>query len=308
MITINNILCPVDFSTHSRQALDHAIVIARRYGARVTALYVMPSDVAIYSADDVRVQDAVTLIHGDSDKVVFDLQSFVSRESASDVDISITVRQGRAALEIVHEAAALQADLLVLGSHGRTGFDRLLLGSVTERVLRTAPCPVLTVPAHHPDAVPASPVLFRNILCALDFSKSSARALDYATLMAQETDATLTVLHVINKDFEPLAVHPMPEMSEERLSLADYFRWREQETRRQLEVAVPESVNTYCTVRKQIVYGKPAAAILDVADAQGCDLVVMGVQGRGTVDIALFGSTTQQVVRQALCPVLTVRA
>ena len=96
----------------------------------------------------------------------------------------------------------MKADLLVIGTHGRSGFERLVLGSVTEKVLRKASCPVLTVPKRLPDAVPVGPVLFKRILCPVDFSESSLHALSYAVSMAQEADGQLTVLHVVAHEFE----------------------------------------------------------------------------------------------------------
>jgi nucleotide-binding universal stress UspA family protein len=116
----------------------------------------------------------------------------------------------------------MNADLLVMGTHGRSGFEQLLLGSVTEKVLRKASCPVLTVPRRHPDAVPETPVLFKEILCPVDFSDCSMRALNHAMSLAQEADAHLTVLHVMASEVEHT-----PDMSEtiitdERRSLADF--------------------------------------------------------------------------------------
>ena len=106
------------------------------------------------------------------------------------------VREGNAVAGILEEAAHLRADLLVLGTHGRTGFNRLLLGSVSEKLVRAAPCPVLTVPVRATSA-PADTVLLKRLLCPLDFSSSSTRALQYALSLAQETNGSLTVLHVI---------------------------------------------------------------------------------------------------------------
>ena len=90
----------------------------------------------------------------------------------------------------------MAADLVVMGTHGRSGFERLVLGSVTERVLRKSACPVLTVPKGIPD-VATPPVLFNRIVCAVDFSDCSMHALNYAMSLAQEADAHLTVVHVI---------------------------------------------------------------------------------------------------------------
>jgi nucleotide-binding universal stress UspA family protein len=202
----------------------------------------------------------------------------------------------------------MHADLLTIGTHGRSGFDRFVLGSVAEKVLRKASCPVLTVPRQAPDAVPVAPVVFKRILCPIDFSDSSMHALNYAMSLAQEADASLTVLHVMVYDLEIEA----PEMYEtvladRRLSVTDYRRRCEEHSRERLRAAVPETVGAYCTVEVLLASGKPYREILRVAAEQQTDLIVMGVQGRGAADLMVFGSTTQHVVRQATCPVLTIR-
>jgi nucleotide-binding universal stress UspA family protein len=202
----------------------------------------------------------------------------------------------------------MHADLLVIGTHGRTGFDRLVLGSVTEKVLRKAACPVLSVPRRAPDAVRAAPVVFKQILCPIDFSDSSMHALNYAMSLAQEADAHLTVLHVMVYDLQVEA----PEMYEtviadRRLSVTDFRTRCEEYSRERLRAAVPDTVRAYCIVETVLATGKPYREILRVAAEQQADLIVMAVRGRGAVDLTFFGSTTQHIVRQATCPVLTLR-
>ena len=136
----------------------------------------------------------------------------------------------------------MNADLLVLGTHGRSGFERLLLGSVTEKVLRRAPCPVLTVPRHHPEAVPPPPVLFKRIVCPLDFSDSSLRALEYALSLAQEADAHLTAMHVI--EYEPVGTTGLIEAgaADLDLTMAQFQAQWEERAARRLDDAIPANV------------------------------------------------------------------
>jgi Universal stress protein family len=110
------------------------------------------------------------------------VQRFIDAESAPGIGVKAVVREGNAASEILTEATDMKADLPVMGTHGRSGFERLLLGSATEKLLREASCPVLTVPPRHADVVPATPVLFKRILCPVDFSDCSMLALNYAML------------------------------------------------------------------------------------------------------------------------------
>ena len=302
MIEIRRILCPVDFSEHSRRALDHAIAIARWYQSTVTALHVVsPAAVAAYAPGPV-VLAPMVLTPGDRDRLLADTQTFVQAETAPGVAVEALVREGSAANEILDQATGMSADLLVVGTHGRSGFERLLLGSVAEKVLRKARCPVLTVPRRHPDAVPAAPVLFKQIVCAVDFSKSSMHALRYALSLAQEADACLTVLHVLGAD-----LGGQVGIGEEHPGLAALRQRHEEEARTLLAKAIPESSAAYCKAETLLARGKPWREILRVAADRQADLIVMGVQGRGVVDLMFFGSTTQHVVRDATCPVLTLR-
>ena len=302
MIDIRRILCPVDFSDFSRRALDHAIAIARWYESSVTALHVFsPAPVAAYGPGPV-VFEPIVLTAVDRDQLLADTNAFIEAEAAPGVAIDAVVREGNPAAEIVDQATGMNADLLVIGTHGRSGFERLLLGSVAEKVLRKARCPVLTVPRRLPDAVPTAPVVFKRIICALDFSECSMEALKYALSLAQEADGCLILVHVVAPDF----VGPVG-LGEEHLSLVAYQRQREEEARRLLARAVPEMAGDYCKTETMLLRGKPGREILRIASDRRAELIVMGVQGRGAADLLFFGSTTQHVVREASCPVLTLR-
>lgn len=302
MIEIRRILCPIDFSDFSRRALDHAIAIARWYESTVTALHVFsPAPVAAFGPGPV-VFEPIVLTAVDREQLLVDTKAFIEAEGSPGIAIEVVLREGNTAAEILDQAIGMNADLLVIGTHGRAGFERLLLGSVTEKVLRKAGCPVLTVPRRLPDAVPAGSVLFKKILCAVDFSECSMRALNYALSLAQEADGYLTVVHVLANDFVPQV-----GIGEEHVSLAALQRRHEEEARHLLEKAVPESAVAYCTAESILLRGKPWREILRLASDRQAELIMMGVQGRGAADLMFFGSTTQHVVRQATCPVLTLR-
>jgi nucleotide-binding universal stress UspA family protein len=309
MIEIKTILCPIDFSDYSRRALDYAATIARWYESTITLFHVYPTaPIAAFGLESPAPGGAV-LTPADRERMTAAIASFVEPSSAAEIPTEVVIGQsvGSTANEILKQARSMPADLLVIGTHGRSGFDRLVLGSVTEKVLRKADCPVLTVP-HAPTAAPIAPAVFKRILCPVDFSDSSMHALNYAMSLAQEADARLTVLHVMQYDLEVEA----PEMYEtviadRRLSLTDYRTRCEEYSRERLRAAVPETVGAYCTVEVLLAIGRPYREILRVAAEQQADLIAMGVQGRSAADVMVFGSTTQHVVRQATCPVLTVR-
>jgi nucleotide-binding universal stress UspA family protein len=216
--------------------------------------------------------------------------------SVRDVPVDVLIRTGQVPKQIIDTATALPADLIVIGTHGAGGFEHLVLGSVTEKVLRRALCPVLTVP---PQSRSTSTLPFKRILCPVDFSEPSLAALDFAFSLAREGDADLTVLHVFEWPDEPLATRPF---------LATDFRASlERDTAAKLEALVPDGAREWCRPSTRLAHGKGYREILGVATEDRCDLIVMGVHGRNAFDLMLFGSTTNQVVRRATCPVLTLR-
>ena len=300
MVNITRILCPVDLSEFSRDALRHALALAEWYDAHVTVCHV-------YSAPQLLLGDTglagavVPLLPPVQPEEVakhvreFCAPSLQNREET----VEIVVTEGIAAREIVRLAGQLAADLLILGTHGRSGFERLFLGSVTEKVLRTTHAPVMTIP---PPVTQPGPALYKTILCPLDFSDASARALDYALSLAQEADARLILLHVIENLLGEAGASEMGH-----LNVSEYGRYLEQDAMARLKSAVPEAVRVWPAPEERVASGRAYREILKVAKAEDVELIVMGVQGKGALSRLVFGSTTHHVIREAGCPVLTIR-
>ena len=307
MTEIKRSLCPIDFSDHSRHALDHAVAIARWYDSTITLLHVSAAIPVAAYAPGTPILPSAVLTPADRDELRESMRRFAGDEGAGagDVPVETEVIDGNTVTEILLAAERLKSDLLVMGTHGRSGFERLVLGSATEKVLRKATCPVLSVPRGIKDAVPATPVVFKDILCAIDFSDCSLKALDYAMSMAQEGDARLTVLHVV----EPMPEWPPRSAEVEVWSqrINAYIAEVEEDRRKRLAAVVPESVRESCTVETEMTTGTPYREILRVAQTRSSDLIVIGIHGRNAADMLFFGSTAQHVVRQAVCPVLTLR-
>ena len=292
MIRIQQILCPVDFSEFSHHAVDHAAAIARWYDARLAVLHVFRNasaldlpPVVMEEQDRVRIMADMRRLTG---HLPVDLKIDFCVQEASEID-----------REILRQAS--RADLLVIGSHGRSGFQHLLLGSVTEKVVRQASCPTLVVPRRAPDVGADTPAQFRSILCAMDFSDGALRALEYAITLAEEADARLTVLHVIELPPE-LRDHPVSgDFDVDRVRAA-----AEAERLRRLRDLIPPEARIYCRTETAVREGAAYREILKEAAERSMDLIVMGVQGRGAIDLLVFGSNTARVVRRATCPVLIV--
>ncbi len=229
------------------------------------------------------------------ERALVDLAAAGDRARASGVDTETSVRGGQAAREILAAVEDQAADLLVIGTHGRGGVEHLLLGSVAEKLVRRAPCPVMVVP---PAANPETGVLFSRILCPVDGSAASADAVAFALSLARETDGELTLLYV---------VEPVPASGEfGALDTEEYRRLGETHAQSVLTAAVPPETREWCRVHEHVAFGKPSERILDTARTGQADVIVMGVRGRGAIDLMAFGSTTNDVIRRAACPVLAV--
>jgi nucleotide-binding universal stress UspA family protein len=299
---IRQILCPIDFSDFSRHALDHAIAIARRYDARVTALqvFVLAVEGALFTG--AAGLEPFTLNDANREQLLARMRTFVEGESGSQAAVDVIVRESNdVASQILQEALALGADLLVIGTHGRSGFDRLVLGSVTEKILRKAPCPVLTIPRRAPDAVPIGGAPYTRILCGVDFSDCSLAALSYAADFARRGAEWLGVVHAIE-------VPPASYEGANEYALAVLQAELEEDAKTRFAQLLP-GLDGSGQFRKEsiVVTDKSYRAILRIAQERGADLIVLGVHGRGVLDRMLFGSTTNHVIRQAVCPVLTIR-
>jgi nucleotide-binding universal stress UspA family protein len=295
-MTVERILCPVDFSDVSAHAVDHAVSMARGFGARLIALHVYP---------------ALSHVHGTAAPALVDVAalrsnavSMMSPAGAAGVETEILIEGGDIVRVILDRVATLRADLVAMGTHGASGFQHLVLGSVTEKVLRRATCPVLTVPPRAGGA-PAGP--YRRVLCAVDFSEPSLGAVAAAASIAARSRGSITLIHVVDWPW-----HDAPDASlegippEQARALAEYRRYLETTAAARLAglaaTVSPEEPAPAVSVR----FGKPYVELLDEARHRGADLVVMGVRGRNALDRSLFGSTTTQMVRRATCPVLTV--
>jgi nucleotide-binding universal stress UspA family protein len=295
--TIEKILCPTDFSVFSARAFRHAVSLARQYGAGLKVAHVIPRmspypGPALYPAPIAVDPETRALAEAD-------MKSFVAPAVQARVPVESEVREGEAWREIVAMAEELPADLVVMGTHGRGGFERLFLGSVAEKLLRRLPCPILTV-CHEEGRTWEAPGLIRRILCATDLSASSAETVKVALSLATKNQARVTLLHVIEE--LPLTGEPAYFAEAEA-----YRQHLERKAGQDLhELAQKAEAESGVEVDEWVGSGRAYKEILRMAAEERADLIVLG-QGHGALDHFLFGSNAQHVVRQATCPVLTVR-
>jgi nucleotide-binding universal stress UspA family protein len=300
MVEFKHILAPTDMSDASRPALAYAAACASWYGANLSLLHVVPTFDAIQMPPGT-LGDPVQVIYPPSrEEVIATMQRHVEAVGLASAAPYLMVEDGDPVDTILDQAISMPADLIVMGTHGRSGFNRLLFGSITEQVLHRSPCPVLTVPPHgtsaHADA------RFERILCAMDFSPAAMQALGFALDLGRQSRGVVIVLHAIEwlADEEP-RVHAHFNVAEYRTYLLDDARAR-------LDEVLAAADRARVDVQPVVSAGRAYREILREAEAREADLIVMGAQGRGGIGQALTGSATNQVLRAASCPVLTVRS
>ncbi|MGB8475306.1 MAG: universal stress protein [Candidatus Acidiferrum sp.] len=289
MVQLKNILVGTDFSAASDRALDYAVSLARRYESRIFLAHVITGDANVMLAPAMMAATEKTA-------------SRTAEEAMGEILISGRLR------DVPHETvfehglfwptveeliAKHHIDLVVVGTHGMGGLKKILIGSAAEQIFRQAKCPVLTVgPAVQGEA--AREVEFKNILFATDFGLGAEREAAYAFSFAQEHQANLTLLHVVQdaKDY-----------SEKGLAL------KKEAITHELAELVPQGGELWCHPEFRMRLGDRVEEILEVAREMKADLIVIGAKrGKGTAIGHERSSTAYKVVCGAPCPVLTVRS
>jgi nucleotide-binding universal stress UspA family protein len=287
-VSLKHILYATDFSPAAEAALPYVTGLSRQYGATVHALHVQfPATYPIVGPEAMP-----QIIEAAEEQAKFEAQQL--HEMLASVPHDVSVSEGDLWPTITNMVRQQNIDLIVIGTKGRTGLGRALLGSVAEEIFRRAPCPVLTVGPHISKDTERR-LEMKEILYATDFSPESLSALPYAVSLAQEHQARLTILHVIGEEKVGELVHA-----------GNYV----ESTQRRLRELVPSEAKSWCEPNFMVEQGPAAEKILETAIALGADLIVLGVRGAAGhmgATTHLFRPTAHRVVTQAECPVLTVR-
>ena len=284
-ITLKNILFATDFSQAAGAAAPIAIQIARRYGAKVYGVHVNRFDdytAAAPSAWAAMAEAAEKETKEDAGRLNEQLQS---------IEHEVVIGEGNLWEVLSNMIQQKEIDLVVVGTRGRTGFGKTLLGSVAEQILRQSPCPVLTV-GPHVNPWSDEYVKMREILYATNLATDTPVAAPYAISLAQENQAHLVLLNVIE---DPKAGDLVD--SPEVVDLKE----------RKLKQFVTEQVGLWCEPTYIVEQGPAAEKILDVAKRRHTDLIVLGARPAKGLATHMNIGTVHKVVSQAKCPVLTVR-
>jgi len=296
-VQFKKILCATDFSDFSNHTINYGVALAKEFGAKLFVSHVIDlSSVAIYGEFQL---DPV----GQQNRIMEDADAQL-KELTGDQPISweplITV--GKPADEISRVVEEKDIDLVITATRGRSGLKRIILGSVTERLMRTLTCPLLVVnsPEHKFISAADQAIKIEKILVGCDFSPDSGQALKHALSLAQEFQAELHLAYVIEPPTQTDLHKEVTPASEDIQQ--DY---RDLLTRK-LKEMVPAEARYWCTPQTGLLEGQPYEEIVTYAESNDIDIIVLGVRGHGLVKTLFLGSTTDRVVRRSPCPVLSV--
>ncbi|PYT97502.1 MAG: hypothetical protein DMG38_19390 [Acidobacteria bacterium] len=285
-ITLKNILLTTDFSPAAEAAAPFAIQIARNYGAKVYGVHVNPFD--NYAA---AAPEAWAAMAEAADKETKEHAQRLN-DQLKGIEHEVMIGEGNIWEVISNLIKEKEIDLIVLGTRGRTGLGKVLLGSVAEEILRQSPCPVLTV-GPHVTVQPEKAAEMSEILYATDLTADFPAAAPYAISLAQENQAHLGLLYVIENPKTGELVRPA-QVAEAKV--------------RKLRQLVSEQAELWCEPKYFVEQGIPAEKILELAEMRHASLIVMGARPVMGFTSHLNAGTVHKVVSQAKCPVLTVRA
>ena len=300
-LSVKNVMFATDFSYTSEGALPYAAAICRRFGSTLHAAHVFSDASLLMMTGGVDYVSMGTIYEDAHTEAKEKLERLAL--SVGTIPHRCHVRHGQVWKNLAGIVEEHEIDLIVVGTHGRTGLGKLLLGSVAEDILRHAPCPVLTVgpqvsghaklPPLHAGGGNVAPVELdlQRIVFATKFAPGAKRVARVAARLAAEFRSRLTLMHVL-EEYVDLASRPAP--------IEDGLR--------RLQELIPESVALQYPPERLIEFGSASERILQVAEQHEADMIVLGAR-----DIAEIGSThvpwttTHHVLAHAPCPVLTVR-
>jgi nucleotide-binding universal stress UspA family protein len=284
-IALKNILFATDFSPAAAAAAPIAIEIAQRYGAKIIGLHVNPFDSYTAAAPEAWASMAEATERENKE----DAQRL--NEQLKDIEHEVVIGEGNIWEVISSQIKEKGIDLIVVGTRGRTGFGKTVLGSVAEEILRKAPCPVLTV-GPHINLWSEEYAKMHEILYATDLATDSPAAAPYAISLAQENQAHLVLLHVMEgpKTGELMDTPEVVDLKE-----------------RKLQQLVSRHADLWCDPTYIVEQGPAAEKILDVAKRRHTALIVLGAKPAGWLSTHFNVGTIHKIVSEATCPVLTVR-
>jgi nucleotide-binding universal stress UspA family protein len=293
---MNTIFCATDFSKLAEEVVAYGITLAKEFNAKLVVCHVVDfPTVSMYG-------EAVAGPIEHQNRFMDYAKSEISRLIGdASIDSQAIVTLGNTTEEISRLVTEFNADLVITATHGRSGLKRFFLGSVTERLMRTLPCPLLVLRGSEDGKESKLQNFpFKKILVGCDFSSDSDLAFNNSLSMAQEFESELHVVHVVEPTgYKDLFKMPADQGDKFKQDLFDMIKGR-------LKSMVPSEALNWLTLHTHLLVGKPYEEIIRYAEINDIDLIVLGIRGHGMVEDLLVGSTTDRVIRRAPCPVLSI--
>ncbi len=304
MPKIEKVLAPIDFSEHSRDAFRVASSLKREFGAQVSLLHVFDISQLLglgWSLYGESLEGEV-LARMQSDAAAA-LDKFLGDIGVHDEEIKLITARGKPFVEIIRAAREEDVDMIVMGTHGRKGLELLFMGSNAEKVVRKAPCSVMTV--RHNEDNPVEPFPPKKIMVPTDFSLTSERAMATASTLAAQYECKMILLHVLSDLRMEDALHWIDYTSTTK-SQEEIEAEIRNRAFRELDAFI-EKFPGDIKVEPMVVEERPADGIVHIAESENVSLIVMGTHGRTGISHLLMGSTAEKVVRSSECAVLTIK-
>ena len=293
---MNTIFCATDFSKLAQEVVAYGITLAKEFNAKLIVCHVVDfPTVSMYG-------EAVSGPIEHQNRFMDYAKSEISRLIGdAPIDSQAIVTLGNTTEEISRMVVEFNADLVITATHGRSGLKRFFLGSVTERLMRILPCPLLVLRGAEDGAESTFQKFpFKRILVGCDFSSDSDLAFKNSLSMAQEFESELHMVHVVEPTgYKDLFKMPAESGDKFKEDLFDMIKGR-------LKSMVPDEALNWLTLHTHLLVGKPYDEIIRCAEINDIDLIVLGIRGHGMVEDLLVGSTTDRVIRRAPCPVLSI--
>jgi len=301
MMRIRRILYPTDFSATATQALKHALFLAEQFEAELHMLHAIILHESDPRDPDRHFPEPSEILNQLFEIADSEMAEIVRKNEAKTFSLVEAKVRGYSAGEVIlRYTDEHDIDLVVMGTHGRRGPARLFLGSVAEEVVRHAPCPVLTL---REEKAPRAIEAVEKILVPVDFSPYSQEALSYGKEVAALYGAGLQVLHTIEEPAYPYFYTPGGTYSP--VEQLEALREKAEEA---LDKMLSETPGPEVPAERFVATGRPASEIALFAEERGSDMVVIATHGLTGLERLLVGSTAEQVVRLAHCPVFTVKS
>jgi nucleotide-binding universal stress UspA family protein len=295
-VHLKNILVPTDFSAESVKALHYGVALSQQFDATLWLVHIIEpapafggfEGIPIVVETDRQVQDAEAR-----------MAEFAAKNIPADVAVTSLVRSGSIVGEISALAKARNLDLAIISTHARTGINRALFGSMAEKILHHAPCPVLIVREQEheflADSNTGKAIQLNRILVPLDFSDCAKKAVRYAQALANQFNAQIFCVHVLEPE-KPMIV----------FETEGFRKTHEMEARKEMD-ALLEQIRPAVEIEAEIKSGAPHHEIVDLAERRQIDLIILGEHSHSGMKRFWLGSTTDEIVKNAHCPVLVVR-